>query len=273
MSIPAADECSVTFIGNATVLLRLGPFTILTDPNFLHAGARAYLGYGLWSKRLKDPSCSVGELPALDVVLLSHLHGDHWDRVAEAGLDRSVPIVTTGQAARTLHRRGFATEGLSRWQSFTLTEPKARLTATALPGRHGPGLLNALLPDVMGSMLDLELDGGHRLRVYISGDTLYRDELAEVVSRFPGIDVAIVHLGGTKLLGLVTVTMDGRQGTRLMGLLDPSTVVPVHFDDYTVFASPLSDFDTEMGKAGLGARVRHVARGETASLRVPGGPA
>jgi hypothetical protein len=37
----------VTFIGTATTLLRLGPFTLLTDPNFLHRGQHAKLGYGL----------------------------------------------------------------------------------------------------------------------------------------------------------------------------------------------------------------------------------
>jgi L-ascorbate metabolism protein UlaG (beta-lactamase superfamily) len=38
---------SLTFIGTATTVLRLGGFTLLTDPNFLHRGQRAYLGYGL----------------------------------------------------------------------------------------------------------------------------------------------------------------------------------------------------------------------------------
>jgi L-ascorbate metabolism protein UlaG (beta-lactamase superfamily) len=261
-----ADDCSVTFIGNATVLLRLGPFTVLTDPNFLHAGQRAYLGYGLWSKRLKDPALAVGDLPHLDAVLLSHLHGDHWDRVVERELDKAVPILTTGQAATTLHKRGFATQGLRRWESYTLDEPTARLTVTSMPGRHGPGPVDALLPDVMGSMLDLECDGQRRIRLYISGDTLYHGQLFDIVARFPHIDVAIVHLGGTKLLGLVTVTMDGRQGTALVELLRPRVVLPVHFDDYPVFKSPLSDFDRSMAEAGLATRIRHVARGETATL-------
>lgn len=40
----------------ATTLLRFGAFTVLTDPNFLHRGQRAYLGKGLFSKRLTEPS-------------------------------------------------------------------------------------------------------------------------------------------------------------------------------------------------------------------------
>jgi hypothetical protein len=36
---------SVQFIGTATVLLRYGGLTILTDPNFLHKGDHVHLGY------------------------------------------------------------------------------------------------------------------------------------------------------------------------------------------------------------------------------------
>lgn len=38
---------SIFFIGTATVLIRYAGFTILTDPNFLHAGDHAHLGHGL----------------------------------------------------------------------------------------------------------------------------------------------------------------------------------------------------------------------------------
>ncbi len=79
---------SLTFIGTATAVLRLGGFTLLTDPNFLHRGQRAYLGYGLTSKRLTEPALQPDELPPLDAVLLSHLHGDHFDRIARRGCPR-----------------------------------------------------------------------------------------------------------------------------------------------------------------------------------------
>jgi hypothetical protein len=47
---------SLTFVGTATTVLRLGGFTLLTDPNFLHLGQRAHLGYGMWSRRRTDPA-------------------------------------------------------------------------------------------------------------------------------------------------------------------------------------------------------------------------
>src|SRR5690349_16768407 len=99
----------LTFVGTATTLLRLGGFTVLTDPNFLHRGQRAYLGKGLWSRRLTEPAMQPDDLPALDAIVLSHLHGDHFDRVARRGLSRSQPVLTTPAAARRLSRWGFQT--------------------------------------------------------------------------------------------------------------------------------------------------------------------
>jgi hypothetical protein len=48
---PDFGSGSIFFVGNATVLIRCAGFTILTDPNFLHAGDHVHLGYGLTSPR------------------------------------------------------------------------------------------------------------------------------------------------------------------------------------------------------------------------------
>src|SRR3954454_3184215 len=80
------DSGEITFIGTATVLIRYAGFTILTDPNFLHQGQHTYLGMGAFGKRRTEPAMSIDELPPLDLVVLSHHHGDHFDRIAAAGL-------------------------------------------------------------------------------------------------------------------------------------------------------------------------------------------
>jgi hypothetical protein len=43
-------------------------------------------------------------------------------------------------------------------------------------------------------------------------------------------------------------------------------VIPVHFDDYAVFASPLSDFKDEMRRRDLDGRVIELHRGETVQI-------
>lgn len=132
---------TLEFIGTATTVLRLGPFTILTDPNFLHRGQHAYLGKGLFSRRLTEPSLQPDQLPHLDAVLLSHLHGDHFDRVAREQLDRDLPVLTTPAAARRLTRWGFSrAEGFGPWEQTSMEAGEHRLVVTAAPGRHAPGL-------------------------------------------------------------------------------------------------------------------------------------
>ncbi len=262
------EAASVLFIGNATTLIRYNGFTILTDPNFLHRGQHAYLGYGLFTRRLTEPALNVDRLPPLDAVLLSHMHGDHWDRVARKGLDHSTPIVTTPHAARKLKRQGFGgAVGVATWHDHELRNPAGSVKITSLPARHGPGPVDLLLPPVMGSMLEFSgTDGRVRLRLHISGDTLMARELDAIPRRFPDVDVGVVHLGGTKLLGLLLVTMDGRQGAEWVRLIKPRHVLPVHYDDYGAFSSPLSDFRDHVERSGHGDRVVYLSRGESHRL-------
>jgi L-ascorbate metabolism protein UlaG (beta-lactamase superfamily) len=205
-------------------------------------------------------------------VVLSHLHGDHWDRVTQAKLDKRLPILTTPHAAKRLHHRGFThAHGLRTWQSHPIVKGATTATVTALPGRHAPTPVDRLLPPVMGSLVEFHHPGGVR-RLYISGDTLLIDELDEIPRRFDAVDAGILHLGGTRLpfgrhlpFGL-TVTMDGRQGTGAVRRLDLPRVIPVHFDDYGVFASPLGDFVDEMTRAGLADRIIELDRGASVTL-------
>ena len=117
----------------------------------------------------------------------------------------------------------------------------------------------------MGSVLELTLPGALPLRVYVSGDTLFFPWLSSIVERTGPLDAAVVHLGGTRLLGLL-LTMDDRQGTDLVALMKPSVVVPVHYDDYGVFKSPLADFVSTFEERQLPGALRVVRRGETVSL-------
>ena len=261
------DDVTMTFGGNATMLLRIGPFTVLTDPNFLHRGQRARLGYGLRAKRLTEPALQPTQLPTLDAIVLSHMHGDHWDRIATKALPKGTPVVTTPEAAKCLAGRGFTeTADLEAWQVSEFVSGPDALRITSVPGVHGPGALDRVLPQVMGSVLELVRDGQPSWRGYVSGDTLYRPFLGEVLERCGPLDVLIPHLGGTRVLGL-TVTMDAGQGADLVELLKPPVTVPIHFDDYDRFKSSIGDFVSEVARRQLPGELRTVHRGDTISLR------
>ena len=120
----------------------------------------------------------------------------------------------------------------------------------------------------LGTQPDSNADFVCGYRMYISGDTLLVDELKEIPPRYEdkSIDLMLAHLGGTMVpspalapLALM-VTMDAEQGVQLIRLIQPELTIPIHYDDYEVFASPLEDFKREVEKAGLKDKVVYLDR-------------
>lgn len=261
---------SISFIGTATVIIKYAGFTILTDPNFLHKGDHVHLGYGLTSKRLTNPSMEIEQLPDLDFCILSHLHGDHFDRIAEKKLNKNLPIVSTNHAAVSLKRKGFnSTIGLDTWETYIFQKGKAKVRITSMPGRHAPTPLHLALPPVMGSMIEFQHDNSKiPFRMYISGDTLVFNDLKEIPKKYPNIDLGLIHLGGTRIFG-VMLTMDAAQGVEAIKIIKPKLVIPIHYNDYTVFKSPLKDFKKAVAEAGLQKQVIYLSHGATYDFEVP----
>ncbi|KXJ93528.1 beta-lactamase-like protein [Microdochium bolleyi] len=313
---PTDLDGSVYFIGTATTILEWRGLRILTDPNFLHAGDHVHLGPGVSATRRTNPAVDLHELPPLDLVLLSHYHEDHFDRLVEGSLRRDVRIVTTPHAKKCLEGEegkeegmgGFTdVTGLDFWESAVLHVDEGgggrnsrtpAVKITGMPGKHIPpgplSIANDLLkavPPTNGWLLELgyedssssfsssantDTDDGIETgyRIYISGDTLMVDELKDIPKHLQDnrIDLMLVHLGGTTIPGpsmpLLMVTMDAEQGFRLMQLMDPDVTIPVHFDDYDVFLSPLKDFRDKVEKEGWGERVVFLDRGEMYRFKV-----
>jgi L-ascorbate metabolism protein UlaG (beta-lactamase superfamily) len=117
----------------------------------------------------------------------------------------------------------------------------------------------------MGSVLDFSRGGQRLLRLYITGDTLMHDGIGAIAERFAGVDMCLIHLGGTRIAG-VLLTMDGRQGAEALRVIAPREAIPVHYDDYTLFKSPLSDFQQAVQRAGLRTSIHYLERGQTYRL-------
>src|SRR5215210_6660469 len=100
---------------------------------------------------------------------------------------------------------------LNSCETLAVKKGGSTLRITAMPARHGPPVMAEALPETMGSMLEFfGKDAKLGYRMYISGDTLVYNEIEEIPKRYPDIDLALLHLGGTRILKTVLVTMDAR---------------------------------------------------------------
>ncbi|MEO8813862.1 MAG: MBL fold metallo-hydrolase [Mycobacterium sp.] len=254
----------VYFIGNATTLIQFAGYTILTDPAFLHKGHHVDLGHGIYARREVEPACQVSDLPPLDLIVLSHYHGDHFDDVAARDLNRATPIITTSHAVGQLAGLGF-TEGLAldTWDSVTIAKGEARLVITAMPAKHSTDdALVPLLMPVNGNMLDF-YRGEHRLfRLYITGDTMLHDRLRDIPRWYPDIDLGLIHAGGTTLF-LTVVTMTGAQAVRAVEITKPRVAIPIHYNDFSVFMSGLDDFKQAADQSSAQTEFHYLSHGET----------
>ncbi|KAL8809423.1 MAG: hypothetical protein Q9223_007929, partial [Gallowayella weberi] len=223
---------------------------------------------------------------------------DHFDAKVEDSLRRDLPIITTphakahltskgeGEAFTAVHDLDFFQDMLVDIEGGEEKEKKPAIKVTGMPGKHVPpgvlGTLNDLVnavPPTNGWMIELGYKGGVDdfkcgYRIYISGDTLLVDELKEIPKRYAGqnIDLMLIHLGGTTIpspsMPLLMVTMDAEQGLGLVKLIDPDLTIPIHYDDYDVFLSPLEDFKKKMEEAGLQDKVVYLDRKDKYQFKV-----
>ncbi len=119
----APGELALTFIGHSTFLLQLDGLTILTDPIFAtHAGPFGRLG----PKRVRPAALRLEELPAIDVVLVSHNHYDHLDLATLRWLarERRPQFITSLGNKAWLEARGVApVVELDWWEGWSALTP------------------------------------------------------------------------------------------------------------------------------------------------------
>lgn len=75
---------SATWIGHATVLVQCGGLNVLTDPVFSERASPVPFAGPV---RAQPPGIALADLPAVDVVVISHNHYDHLDLASVRQLD------------------------------------------------------------------------------------------------------------------------------------------------------------------------------------------
>ncbi|XP_059790094.1 N-acyl-phosphatidylethanolamine-hydrolyzing phospholipase D isoform X1 [Balaenoptera ricei] len=183
----------VTWLGHATVMVEMDELILLTDPIF---SARASPSQRVGPKRFRRPPCTVGELPRVDAVLISHNHYDH--------LDHSSVVALNERFGNEL--RWFVPLGLLDWMQKCGCENVIeldwweencvpghdRVTFVLTPSQHW--CKRTLTDDnrvLWGSWSVL----GPWNRFFFAGDTGYCSAFEEIGKRFGPFDLAAIPIG------------------------------------------------------------------------------
>jgi L-ascorbate metabolism protein UlaG (beta-lactamase superfamily) len=198
----------------------------------------------------------------LDAVLLSHDHHlDNLDHAGRALLPHAQHVFTTPDGAARL---GGMARGLAPSQSTELTGPGGVVVrVTGTPARHGP--VGGDRGPVTGFVLTPADDP--EACVYISGDTVWYEGVAEIARRFP-IRVAVLFMGAARVPEVSPhhLTFTAAEAVEAARAFADATIVPLHFEGWAHFTESRAEIAAAFATAGLTYRLRLAAPGESIAL-------
>lgn len=253
-------DLRVTYIGGPTALLEMGGVRLLTDPTFDPAGSE-YRTSAYTLRKTQGPALDAGAVGYVDAVLLSHDHHfDNLDGAGRAFLPRARQVLTTAAGAARL---GAHSIGLGPGQTVELTAASGRaLRVTGTPGRHGPE------GGDRGPVIGFALAFADRPGVvYVSGDTVWYDGVAEVARRLP-IRVAVLFMGAARVaaVGPAHLTFSASDGIEFARAVPDVPIVPLHYEGWEHFSESRADIERAFAAAGLGHRLRWLEPGRATTL-------
>ena len=260
-------KTKVTYLGGATYLLEIGSFRILTDPGFDPEGTEKSEGPGHNLKKTMSPPIPTDQIGRIDAVLLSHAHHyDNLDNTAKAMLPEWGRVLTTPDAAKQL---GGNAEALATWEATELTNSQGesiKITATPAVHTSNPEIRGAV-GETSGFML--EWDGQQNGAFYVTGDTVWIDEIEEVGKRF-SVGTAILNMGAANVpaVGDNRLTMNGEEGARVVVTLGLKNAYPAHFEGWQHYKEGRDGIEAAFEAAGVRDRLHILDPGESAEPEV-----
>lgn len=233
-------QLSAAWIGHATVLLRIGGKTILTDPVM---GSHVGLGLGLATggpSRLIAPALRLSELPKLDLILISHAHYDHLDRPTLARLPKNVPVITSARTRDLIDDLGFTDVKELNWGDSTRID---NLVVRAWEVRHW-GARTQLDHHRTACSFLLEADGK---RVLFGGDTAFGRQFASAGK----VDLAVLGIGAYDPWEAGHATPE--QAWLMADEMGADFVLPMHHSTFRLSHEPMAEPIARLfGAAGRG---------------------
>jgi L-ascorbate metabolism protein UlaG (beta-lactamase superfamily) len=207
-------------IRNATLRLEYAGSVILIDP--LLGPKHSYPSYvGIEDNPtvgLPIPTSEV--LAGVDLIILSHLHGDHFDAEAQNIIDKTMPILCQPGDKEKIETYGF--NSLIELESET---QRGDVNIARTGGEHGTGKWAERLNPVSGFVFQAPDEP----TVYWIGDSVWCEEVKHALDKYQP-DVIISHSGGAELGDSGPIIMDAAQTIALCETSPSARVIATHLE-------------------------------------------
>jgi L-ascorbate metabolism protein UlaG (beta-lactamase superfamily) len=243
---------TATWIGHSTVLLQTAGLNILTDP-FFAARASPFTLAG--PKRVRPPGLKPADMPPIDIVLISHNHYDHLDRIGLKQLLRDHDPLFVTPLGNRKHLRGLSASQdiveLDWRQAHTI----GSVRITVMPALHwSKRSLDDQNMSLWGAFA-IETPGG---LIYFAGDTGYGQgsTFREVHDRFGAPRLSLLPIGAYEPQFIMKpVHMNPAEAVRAHLDLQSHTSLAIHHGTIQLtneaIDQPLRDLEIAMRQHGI----------------------
>jgi L-ascorbate metabolism protein UlaG (beta-lactamase superfamily) len=218
-------QLCITWIGHASFLIQTPEHSILIDPN-----------WAKWLKvikRIRQPGIEIHDLPAIDLVLVTHAHFDHLDRKTLRAVASDQAIVVPEHVSGLVHGLGFNhVQELRQWERFEVGDLKVTLT----PARHWGA---RVLHDSHRGFGGFHIEYAGR-SVFHCGDSAWFEGFTEIGERLP-VEIALLPIGAYEAPTKRDVHMNPEEAIDAFLQLKARTLVPMHYGTFRLSYEPLHE--------------------------------
>lgn len=223
---PPASGLRVTWLGHSTLLIEFAGITILTDPVWAKHLSPVQ---GIGPQRFQHAPIALEQLPAIDLVLLSHDHYDHLDKQTIRWLARGkMPFVTALGVGAHLEHWGVASSRIHEldwWEELHLAE--FDLTIAAVPAQHFSGRGIKRNSTLWASWVVMSPNS----RIYVGCDSGMFAGFEDIGQRYGPFDFATIEMAQYDV-AWPGVHMQPEEALQAAAMLQARTMLPVHWGAY-----------------------------------------
>ena len=259
----ASSQFSLTQVRNATLRIDYAGVRFLIDPMFASKGATP--GFeGSANSELRNPLVDlpipIEQLADVDAVIVTHLHGDHWDKEAQARLNKAVPVFAQNEVDATT----IASQGFTDVRVLTETSSFRGVSLAKTGGQHGTDATMKAIP-ALGHVCGVVFSHSSQRRLYIAGDTIWNRHVEEAIARHQP-DAIVLNAGKAVMKGFDPIIMGEDDVLAVHKTAPKATLIVSHMEAINHCVLSRSDLRAYADKQGFGSKLLIPADGEKITI-------